>query len=224
MGSKYNLIGLRTTSSSLQNLLSAERIVATLGIKLVINQEIGCALRLLSQNFFWVSIVDACDLRTTAVIGGDLSMGETLMPSTVHTNHHTGAGNNSGHSRSTFYSKVLSKALWKQIMDNKNKTVNMLSSEYKDWPVSVLGWSWGTSWLGTCQSWVCEGLSWLEPLYVLCDQISQSRWRFSQVKFISFNVFNLSLKQWEATSCSRSSDKGCGHDGACARQQEVTHS
>ena len=132
MGSKYNLIGLRTTSSSLQNLLSAERIVATLGIKLVINQEIGCAIRLKSQKIFWVSIVDAGDLRTTAVIGGDLSKGETLMPSTVHTNHHTETGNNSGHSRSTFYSKVLSKALWKQIMDNKNKTVNMLSAEYKD--------------------------------------------------------------------------------------------
>ena len=54
-------------------------------------------------EFFLVSIVDVTDLRTMAVIGGDLSRGETLMPSTVHTNDHTGAGNNSGHSRSTYH-------------------------------------------------------------------------------------------------------------------------
>ena len=53
------------------------------------------------------TVDDATDLRTMAVIGGDTSRGETLMPSTVHTNDHTGAGNNSGHSRSTYH-KIMS--------------------------------------------------------------------------------------------------------------------
>ena len=75
-----------------------------------------------------MSIVDAIDLRTTAVMGGDLSRGEPLMPSTVHTNDQTGAGNNSGHSRCTYYSIILSKAYGNYLWIFKNETVNMLGA------------------------------------------------------------------------------------------------
>ena len=67
------------------------------------------------------------------VIGGDLSNGETLMPSTMHTKDHTGAGNNSGHSRSTFH-KIMS----------AHERVTELNS-YEDLLVDVLGCYWGTS-------------------------------------------------------------------------------
>ena len=86
------------------------------------------------MEFFLVSIADDdTDLRTMAVIGGDLSRGETLMPSTVQTNDHTGAGNNSGHSRSTFH-KIMS----------AHERVTELNS-YEDLLVDVLGCYWGTS-------------------------------------------------------------------------------
>ena len=86
------------------------------------------------MEFFLVSIIDdVTDLRTMAMIGGDLSRGETLMPSTVQTNDHTGAGNNSGHSRSTYH-KIMS----------KHEAVTELNSD-EDLPVDVLGCYWGTS-------------------------------------------------------------------------------
>ena len=86
------------------------------------------------MEFFLVSIIDdVTDLRTMAMIGGDLSRGETLMPSTVQTSDHTGAGNNSGHSRSTYH-KIMS----------KHEAITELNS-YEDLPVDVLGCYWGTS-------------------------------------------------------------------------------
>ena len=92
-------------------------------------------------------------------------------------------------------------------------------------------------WRLTCRcSWLLLGdeLAWDLPelsmwgdelivAIVLCYDVCLSRWRFSQCS-TSLNVSNMSLKQWEATGCSRISDKGCGHHGACARKQEVTHS
>ena len=81
--------------------------MATLGIKLTINQMF-CDIVVVIK--VWGSIVNAGDLRTVAVMGGDLSKGESLMPSTMQTNDHTGAGNNSGHSRSTYYSPIQSKS------------------------------------------------------------------------------------------------------------------
>ena len=72
---------------------------------------------------FWVD--EATDLRTIAVIGGDTSRGETLMPSTVQTSDHTGAGNNSGHSRSNYH-KIMS----------EHESVTYLNS-YEDLNLSI---------------------------------------------------------------------------------------
>lgn len=84
--------------------------MATLGIKLTINQMFCDIVVVIFVTKVCGSIVNAGDLRTVAVMGGDLSKGESLMPSTMQTNDHTGAGNNSGHSRSTYYSPIQSKS------------------------------------------------------------------------------------------------------------------
>ena len=83
--------------------------MATLGIKLTINQMFCDIVVVIFVTKVCGSIVNAGDLRTVAVMGGDLSKGESLMPSTMQTNDHTGAGNNSGHSSSTYYSTISSK-------------------------------------------------------------------------------------------------------------------
>ena len=115
-----------------------------------------------------------------------------------------------------------------QIVDNKNEALKMLNAEYKDFmviPVACLGCCWEKSWLVTCQSWECLGiLHWLEPFYVLA-LCQLSFYKGSTRCSSTLNVSNLGSRQSrEATGCSRSSDKGCGHDGTCARQQGVTHS